>query len=374
LTKKTQNTIFKGSASFLKGGLITLLFSGILGLMGCGATLPSKITVHSPKLLFAKTSDDWQIALHRFQPRTIESKTPVMLLVTSPNYNATFWSLKGSVHFARFFAKRGWDVWALSFRGAGRSHRPGFITWDTLDELTKAQDPKSNKSSSYQWTIADYINKDLPAALNFIRNKTGVKLVTCIGHSFGGSLLLAYLSLDQGEKVGQAVVIAPPFKYISPAPDIFLLSEKKQEVRKRFSSPISNILFFNPNNIDRSVLNQSTFLAMESLPPEIATQFLSVATSGELKSSQGRRNYFKALKLIEQPILLICGKKDNLAPPEGVRAVYEKIASDKKVFRLFSRDNLYQVDYGHDDLILGKWAKQEVYPYIDEWLNKNKNE
>lgn len=236
------------------------------------------------------------------------------------------------------------------------------------------QDLKSKKKSSYGWNMDDYIDKDLPAAINFIRKKTGKEKITCIGQSFGGSLLLAYLGLDQGRTVDRAVVIAPPFKYISPAPDIFSLPEKKGEVRKRFSSPISDILFFNPKNIDQDVLDQSTILAVASLPPEVAIQFLSVASKGELKSGRGRRNYFKALKLIKEPILLICGKKDNLAPPEGVRAVYERISSDKKNFRLFSRDNLYQVDYGHDDLILGIWAKQEVYPYIYEWLKKNKNE
>jgi hypothetical protein len=36
--------------------------------------------------------------------------------------------------------------------------------------------------------------------------------------------------------------------------------------------------------------------------------------------------------------------------------------------RVFGRINGYHADYGHDDIIIGKYAADEVFPYITSWL------
>ena len=52
-----------------------------------------------------------------------------------------------------------------------------------------------------------------------------------------------------------------------------------------------------------------------------------------------------------------------------MKYVYREIASQPKQFRLFGRVNGHKNDYGHDDLVIGKHARQEVYPTILEWLD-----
>lgn len=321
--------------------------------MGCALTLPSKISVHSPQIHFATTRDGWRVALHRYEPRTLHSKSPVVLLVTSPHYNFNFWSLHPEVDFARFLAKRGWDVWALSFRGTGRSTRPGALT--------------------REWTFDDYVEKDLPAALSFIEKKTGQKKITCVGESFGGSILLAYLGSGKNSQVDQAVVLAPPYKYYLPLPDVFSVPPSEIGGETAFTYPMSEVLFFNQENIHPKIYKLSVNLAMEAISPAISNQFTSIVSQGEIQKEPNDPQYFKRLPQIKIPILLLCGKKDNLAPPEGVRAVYEQIQSKNKQFREFSRANFYRVDYGHDDLILGKWSKVEVYPFIWKWLKNEKS-
>lgn len=357
--------------------MIFKFFGGIilLSLCGCAGTIPSKISVHSPRTYFAETVDGWRIALHRFEPRTLEDENPnVVLLVSSPHTNASFWTLDGSVNLARYLAKRGYDVWAISFRGTGRSTRPGYMSWSTLEEIAQMSEPQESAKNIYKWTLDDYILKDLHAALLFIRIKTNQDRITCIGHSFGGSILLAYLGLDEGKKVDRAVVTAPPFKYLKPVPDVFAVSNLPEENGSHFSRPVSEILFYNADNIDPHILDLSAVLALESLPPAIMTQFLKIAEIGELKSVKGRRNYFKALKRVQIPVLLLSGKKDNLAPPEGIREIYRKLGSSEKEYKELGRANMFGADYGHDDIILGKLSKKEVYPFIYEWLKKSNEE
>ncbi len=70
------------------------------------------------------------------------------------------------------------------------------------------------------------------------------------------------------------------------------------------------------------------------------------------------------------PILLIAGQVDNLAPPEVVRFAYNKVSSTDKTYRMFGRVNGYKANYGHNDLMLGKHAREEVFPLISQWLTE----
>lgn len=330
-------------------------------------TLPSKISVHSPKLYFATTSDGWRIALYRSRPLVLDESRAPVLLVTSPTYNASFWSVHDKVHFVRYLAKRGWDVWVVSLRGTGRSTRPGYLTLDqTLQQGT------GFKYIGFDWTLDDCILRDLPAALKFIQQTTGQPKITCVGQGLGATVLLAYLAVDQEYLIDRAIAIAPPFKYFEPVPDIFYLAFPRQTSEQNAPPVnISEILFYNRENVDPQVVSDCTSFAMESIPPGMLQQFRDLLYEGELQSADKNRNYFNALKRIRRPVLLVCGKKDNLAPPEGVWEVYEQIGSKKKWIREFGRANMYRADYGHDDLIIGKWAKKEVYPYLENWLREN---
>lgn len=361
MTKTIPNTIFKFSLLFLS-----------LAAAGCGLTLPSKISVHSERLFFVSTADGWRLALHRYRPRGLDKSRNPVLLVTGPNYNASYWEIHDKAHFARYLAKRGWDVWALSLRGTGRSTRPGFTTLDTLENLELAEKWAGGfEFKSFDWTLDDYVTQDLPTAIEFIQQKTRNKKVSLIGAGFGGSILLAYLGTDQKYDVDRAVVVAPPFKYFGPVNDVFTRAFANHGQKNGASYSLTGILFFNLANMDPEVESACATHAMESIPPGVLRQIRDLIYEGELRSADKKRNYFDSLGRIRRPMLLLCGKKDNLAPPEGVLEIYQRISSKNKKFHEFGQANLHKVDYGHDDLILGKGSKREVYPYIEEWLREN---
>ena len=53
---------------------------------------------------------------------------------------------------------------------------------------------------------------------------------------------------------------------------------------------------------------------------------------------------------------------------EDLEHVFEALGSDDKKFVLAARSQGFSTDYGHVDLILGKRARDEIYPNIAEWI------
>ena len=79
---------------------------------------------------------------------------------------------------------------------------------------------------------------------------------------------------------------------------------------------------------------------------------------------------FRLERVVGEPVLLVAGAVDNLAPPEVVRFSYDQVASPDKTYRMFGRVNGHKADYGHNDLILGKHSREEVFPLIAQWLTE----
>ena len=74
--------------------------------------------------------------------------------------------------------------------------------------------------------------------------------------------------------------------------------------------------------------------------------------------------------MITAPILLLAGLVDQLAPPSVMLHLYHSLGSKEKTLKIFSQANGYHADYGHVDLVLGKFAVLDVFPLVTQWLIK----
>jgi pimeloyl-ACP methyl ester carboxylesterase len=79
-------------------------------------------------------------------------------------------------------------------------------------------------------------------------------------------------------------------------------------------------------------------------------------------------DYKKNLNRFRHPLLAIAGDADKEAPLEDVKETVKRVGSIDKNYYLFAKKNGYKMDYGHLDLNLGKYAKEEVYPVIADWI------
>ena len=335
----------------------------------------------SVKDYFAETQDHWKIALHRYAPeKTDPSRMPV-ILCHGLGYNGYFWDLDSTHNVAEYLRAAGWDVWIVDLRGGGDSSKPIWY-WLRGPDLAVAKhldvDP-----TKLGWSVEDYILGDVPAAVGLVRKETGAASVAWVGHSLGGMIGLCYLERAQDPGVGAFVGVGTPmivpqpatmfqrdFKYMNFALAAF--NNRWQALAQRLTfcqikTPV-DVFFYNEKNMDQLTLQLLFLRVAEDMPSQVMDQLLKMAQTGELTSPDGRFNYSRELSRVAVPALFIAGKVDHSADPEAVGYAYEHITSKDKSFRVFGLAWGNSADYGHDDLILGKHSREEVYPVILEWL------
>ena len=363
-------------------------------LFGCGtAKYLIDFYGENAKTYYVETEDHWRLALNHYPANNngfIHHNRAPVILCHGLGYNGLFWALDDNINLAKYLSKKGFDVWVLSLRGAGLSTKPGISVIKNLTESRPGEFKNvSFKPSVLNWTIDDYIKYDIPAALKFVTEQTGKEKVTWIGHSLGGMIMYAYLGMNEPDLIKSVATIGSPIIIPQPPNQILSAFVNNKHLLKAFLivntrtgatgiAPFQKfiitpdeILFFNRNNVKDETVKKVLSYVVEDIPVGVVNQIIDLIQTGFFKSSDGSINYTDQIKNIDLPMLLACGKADNLAPPESVRLVFNQIKSENKTFIMFGTANGYKHDYGHNDLILGTIANKEVYPKIYNWLKIN---
>jgi pimeloyl-ACP methyl ester carboxylesterase len=219
--------------------------------------------------------------------------------------------------------------------------------------------------------------------VDFVKKETGAASVAWVGHSLGGAIAMCYLERTPDAPIGCLVAVASPV--VVPKPGTFF-QENIKDFRLamtainnrwqalagaitlgRFKTPI-DVVFYNEKNMAPLTIQLMYLRIAEDVPKPVVDQLLKMAETGELISPDGKFNYSKEVSRLTLPVFFIAGKVDHSADPEAVHYAYERVSSKDKTFRLFGLAWGDSIDYGHDDLILGKRSREEVYPVIEKWL------
>ena len=332
---------------------------------------------------FAETQDHWKLALHRYAPEKPDPSRMPVILCHGLGYNGYFWDLDATHNVAEYLRDAGWDVWILDLRGGGDSSKPIWY-WLRGPDLAVAKH-RDLGFTKFSWSLEDYIGKDVPTAVDFVRKQTGAASVAWVGHSLGGMIGMCHLERAQEAGIGCLVAVASPmivplpttmfqrdFKYVNFA--LGTINNRWHARAQRltlgqFKTPL-DVYFYNENNMDALTLQFLFLRVAEDVPREVMAQIMKMAETGELTTPDGKFNYTREIPRLTLPVLFIAGKVDHSADPEAVRYAYEHVSSKDKAFRLFGLAWGDSIDYGHDDLILGKRAREEVYPVIKKWLEE----
>ncbi|MGH7831921.1 MAG: alpha/beta fold hydrolase, partial [Candidatus Binatia bacterium] len=198
---------------------ITFFFSLCSLVVDAGA---QQIPSISRELHWAVTGERFELALERLRRgKRPQHQTPIILghgLVV----NSLFMNLTEEHSLARYLAHEGFDVWNLSFRGAGRSLNP-------------------LGGGSKSWTLDDMIDKDIPAVIRHVQRATGHPKVFWLGYELGGLLFYGYLAKKEDSGVAGLVAVGAPVTFTHP----------EQEPMKRLlrlqESPTWRKLFLSSN-------------------------------------------------------------------------------------------------------------------------------
>ena len=320
---------------------------------------------------YVKTDRHWAVTETRFEltakrfrlSRNVRYPRPV-ILIHGLLVDSRFLDF-GRASLAEYLAEAGFDVWNLSLRGTGRSLNP--LGW-----------------GKKPWTLDDILRDDLPAVIEYVKKTTGSSEVFVVGYELGGALALAHAGKVGDHGVAGIVGIAAPMSFDSREQDwldILLKLDRQPILRNALlywnSSGMSRLVFlvpgfedslYNPGNVTPPVRKALQETLLISVNPGVLDQLVTTVDKDEFVSADGASSYRDGLSNIRIPVLLIGGAADPIAPPEALRKVYSELASKDRDLMIFWSDPDEDIRYGHLDLILGKNARNEVFPLIRRWL------
>ncbi|MGH7820845.1 MAG: alpha/beta fold hydrolase [Candidatus Binatia bacterium] len=312
----------------------------------------------------ATTADGWRLALRRYDGGP--ERLPVILC---PGYGCSglFLDYDERHSLARYLAGRGFDAWVLDLRGRGGSSPLG-----------------TGGGRWWSWTFDDLVRYDVPAAIEAVRSATRRSQVAWVGHSMGGAALYAFVGTTPigREAIGAAVTIAAPILFPATAWRLlrrlgealirlpFARTVPQREMVAFFWNAIGATgLLLNPDNIDRRLAGLALRKALHNVSIAKLRQLACWSSEQVFCSADRTIDYRAALRRFTTPILVAAGRDDRLARPESVHLAVEEIGSSDREFVEFGEEAGHSADYGHIDLILGRRARDEVFPRVGDWLD-----
>lgn len=322
-----------------------------------------------PEVIYAPTDDGWQLALHHWPPRGTTRRYPV-LMVHGLGTNRLSLDLDERHSVAQAARERGFDVYILELRGAGLSRPPG-----------------GRDRARFQWGFGDHSGRDLPAALRKVRELTGAEQVHGFGHSMGGMLyyslgvrrvpelrsittvgspLLAEINLAAREQrlLQLAVRLAPatsqrrvPLRQLLGAAGMFI----------RITARLADGLLLNADNCDNEILSVFAREGINDVPVKLMLEMTQQIAE---VSADGPYSYESQLDRVEVPVFAMGGSVDRIAPAMSVRSLALRLGASDIRYREMGKALGDSADYGHADLLVGRNAREEVFPLLLDYLEE----
>ncbi|MGH9405048.1 MAG: alpha/beta hydrolase [Terriglobia bacterium] len=332
----------------------------------------------APEVHYFNTADEVELRLLRYRGG---NKGPVILTHGIGVSSLIFRIDTVETNLVEYLAARGFDVWALDYRGS--------------IELA---------AHNLQFTGDDVAAFDYPAAVEQVRALTGAPSVQMVVHCFGSvSFFMAMLRGLKGvrsavsSQVATHLVTAPLTElkcglYVPEAleaagirfldayiNDAAAWEGKLAEVAMRLypapetqlcTSPVCHrILFMYSQVFQHEQLNAPTHDALgEMFGATNIRAFEHLARmvrAGHIVTANGDNSYLPHLERLAIPIAFVAGAKNRCFLPESSERTYQMLC-EKNGRQLYTRTVV--PEYGHADSILGKNAARDVYPAIARHL------
>jgi pimeloyl-ACP methyl ester carboxylesterase len=131
-------------------------------------------------------------------------------------------------------------------------------------------------------------------------------------------------------------------------------------------------LGFHRGNLDADLLRTLMLTAIDDLPASLLREFARWYDTKAMSDRYAMFDFTEHLERITAPLFIVSGSKDELTPARDLEYVYEHVGSRDKRFRVIGKADGFSHDYSHADLVLGKYAPDDVYPLVLEWLEEHR--
>lgn len=315
---------------------------------------------------WTRTEDGAWLALYRYPAAQRRWSEPV-ILAHGLAVNHSNFDLGPDNSLARYLSEKGFDVWTFDVRGVGASREP-------VDESGRVRGA----------TFDDIARHDAAAVIARVRALSGAERVLWAGHSMGGMVIAAHLAQAPEAPVAGAVVLGSPFRFgayrAAPAivesiaarvvPGVPLDSFFGLLVPFVHLGAREHRFFVNGRNMSVETSRRVLATIFDRVPMTLTASFGAFVRAGRVRSADGRFDYESKLADVRTPMLFVAGAADRQAPPSAVMPAYEALGAGDKRFFIAGRENGFQEDYGHGDLVLGERAAGECFPLVEAWLSE----
>jgi len=359
------------SAEFMMT-LLSILFYLAAGIAvaGLAAFLARRFFQVDPApdaLYFFFTEDGWRLCLRHYKSaEPIPGAAPV-LLCPGVGMDAVVFDLMEEASLARFLREHGHDVWLLDMRGRGHADRPRL--WG-----------RRRRS----WSYDDFVDFDLPAALEEICRLTGAAQVQWVGIDTGALALLCSRSEQVSRRVASLVGIGVTTSFKRQRA---LLGPYKSRLMAALWTPTAVRLgaylvgrltpppwraLANADNVDGHVLRRVLVNGLVRLSPRELDQYAHWLDLDLMDSHDQGIDYRKNLARITVPTLLVAGLRDPLSPVAAVESTLEAMpgVAEGRVL-LAGRISGMSSNYGHLDMLVGRNADRDLFPHLLAWLDSH---
>lgn len=313
---------------------------------------------------FLDAPDGWRLALTHH--RCGKSSRLPALLVPGAGMNSTLFEV-GNASLVDALLAEGRDVWVLDPRGRGESSRPRL--WGRHRR---------------NWTLDDYVEIDLPAAVAGVLERSGAPALHLVGFGLGALSCYPYLA-KRAREVRSMVSLAGPAFFSRQrerhlARPLTLLRGLRLRLGARLAAPLLGRIdlpllssWQMLDNIDARDYRRALVNALEATSPREITQLADWIEHDRYQGLDDGASFRDALPSIETPLFFICGPRDPWAPPSMVEATREACSASKSRILVASRPAGCSVNYGHLDLLLGRSAARDIYPPLIAWLDEHEH-
>ncbi|MFQ5877860.1 MAG: alpha/beta fold hydrolase [Acidobacteriota bacterium] len=316
---------------------------------------------------FAPTVDGWNLALYRYRPAArhpADGREPVVVChgLLSNRFNV---DLDDEHSIARYLREAGFDVWVMELRGHGGSVRDG-----------------RGGLRPFDWTLDHYVQRDLPAVIDYVRRATGRPAVHWVGHSLGGMILYAACAVGLTGGIRSAVMSDVPA-------DFSRIRSRKTAglVYTRFVPVVPPVLFI-PLVLVLGLLSPTLFLPKYGIRTRrtmlrlvangiidlgcsrVARHLGEVLERGRFVSSDGTIDYEAGIERIHFPVLQLAAAARR-SPPSVTRILIDRAPVCDKEYVTLGRAEGFSEDYNHFTVLLGERARDEVFPIVTAFLQRH---
>jgi predicted alpha/beta hydrolase len=325
-----------------------------------------------------RTDDGFALTLFRVPPPLVTAAgvaplgigadpRPAVLLLPGMGANRFTFSLREGEGLPVLLAGAGLDVWIGEFRGARSSRFLG--------------------RGSAPVTLADKLERDLPAMRQAIARATGGAPLALVGHSLGGLLALLHAGDPRhAADLGPIVTVCAPGAEPAPATGAMRraaasalaaalgrTSALRVSPLARVRGPVPHLVslrgHFRPGTLDAAERRVYFEHAVEDIPGAELADLLRWQTTGRLVTPAHASCLIEArLGAVAVPVLSLATTHDGVVPAALARQTYDRLRGDARDFRLIGRRHGASTDYAHADVLLARSARTDALEPIVRWM------